>query len=304
MSADAESWRVTLACNRIEAELLAYAEDLFADMAVPPTLLTDEPDPDAPDNWFLHAYFAAEPTAEQVARLESAVASAAAGSAAVEYLPPQDWLTLSQAGLEPVVAGRFHIHTAEHAHRRRPGQIGIRIDAGLAFGTGQHATTSGCLKVIDALAKRARRFDNILDLGTGTAVLALAAAKRNRRARVIGSDIDPVSVAVAASNARRNRERLGRSTGRLEFVTAKGMDAPRLRQRAPYDLILANILAAPLVGMAGDVAGALAPRGVLVLAGLLNSQRQRVVAAYKARGLVPLFQPQVSEWPTLVLVKR
>lgn len=304
MSDNSESWRVTLACNRIEAELLAYAEDMFADSAVPPTLLTDEPDPDAPDAWLFHAYFAAKPTAEQVARLENAVASAAVGSAQVTYLPPQDWLTLSQAGLEPVVAGRFHVHTAEHAHRRRPGQIGIRIDAGLAFGTGQHATTYGCLTVIDHLAKRARRYDNILDLGTGTAVLALAVAKRFRKARVIGSDIDPVSVAVAQQNARRNRERLGRTRGRLEFVAAKGMDAPRLRQRGPYDLILANILAAPLIGMAGDVAAALAPRGVLVLAGLLNGQRRRVVAAYRARGLVPLIQPKVSEWPTLVLVKR
>lgn len=304
MSADAEAWRVTLACNRIEAELLAYAEDLFADMPVQPTLLTDEPDPDKPDEWLLHAYFASEPTAEQVARLENAVASAAPGSATIEYLPPQDWLTLSQAGIEPVVAGRFHVHTGDHAHRRRPGQIGIRIDAGLAFGTGQHATTHGCLKVIDRLAKRARRFDNILDLGTGTAVLALGAAKRFRRARIIGSDIDPVSVDVANANTRLNRERLGRTAGRLEFVTAKGMDAPRLRQRARYDLILANILAAPLVGMAGDVSAALAPGGLLVLAGLLNGQRQRVVAAYRGRGLVPLIQPKVGEWPTLVLVKR
>lgn len=111
-------------------------------------------------------------------------------------------------------------------------------------------------------------------------------------------------MAVAKANARTNRERLGRTAGRLEFVTAKGMDAPRLRARARYDLILANILAAPLIGMAGDVSAALAPGGTLVLAGLLNSQRQRVVAAYRARGLVVRFQPKVGEWPTLVLVKR
>ncbi|MGL4542585.1 MAG: 50S ribosomal protein L11 methyltransferase [Polymorphobacter sp.] len=303
MSADAESWRVTLGCNRIEAELLAYAEELFADMGVPPTILTDEPDPDQPDDWLLHAYFASAPTPAQVARLEAAVASAAPGSATVEYLPPQDWLTLSQAGIEPVVAGRFHVHTGDHAARRRPGQIGIRIDAGLAFGTGQHATTHGCLQVIDRLARQPRQFHDILDLGTGTAVLALAAAKRFRRARIIGSDIDPVSVAVSRRNTQINRERLGRTRGRLEFVAAKGMDAPRLRQRARYDLILANVLAAPLVGMAGAVSAALAPGGMLVLAGLLNCQRQRVVAAYRARGLIVTHRHAVAEWPVLVLRK-
>jgi ribosomal protein L11 methyltransferase len=296
------AWRVRLRCNRIEAELLPYADDLFADMAVPPTLLTDEPDPAQPDAWLLDAYFAAPPTPEQVARLETVVASAAPGSAIVDHLPAQDWVTMSQAGLEPVIAGRFHVHTGAHAAARRPGQIGLRIEAGLAFGTGQHMTTHGCLHAIDALAKRTR-FANILDLGTGTGVLALAAAKRWRRAHIIASDIDPVSAAITRTNVRVNRERAGRTAGRIEVVAAKGLHHPRLAARARYDLIIANILAAPLVGMAAPISAALAPGGTLLLAGLLDIQRQWVEAAYRAHGLRVIARVPMGEWPTLMLRK-
>jgi ribosomal protein L11 methyltransferase len=299
-AAGADTWRVQLRCNRIEAELLPYADDLFADMAVPPTLLTDEPNPAKPDDWLLYAYFPVVPTAEQVARLYAVVPSAPPGSAVIEFLPAQDWVTISQAGLEPVVAGRFHVHTAAHAATRRPGQIGLCIEASLAFGTGQHMTTHGCLTMIDRLAHRAR-FANILDLGTGTGVLAIAAAKRWRCARVIASDIDPVSADISRANVGRNRERLGRTAGRIEIVAAKGMHHRRLAARAPYDLIIANILAAPLVGLAGPISAALAPGGTLLLAGLLDSQQQAVEAAYRARGLRVVARLPVGEWPTLML---
>jgi ribosomal protein L11 methyltransferase len=303
MSADdTDSWRVRLRCNRIEAELLPYADDLFTDMAVPPTLLTDEPDPARPDEWLLDAYFAEKPTSEQVARLVAVVPSTIAANVEIEYLPAQDWVTMSQAGLKPVRAGRFHVHTAATAPTRRPGQIGLQIEAGLAFGTGQHMTTYGCLRMIDALAK-STCFTNILDLGTGTGVLALAAAKRWRRAKVIGSDIDPVSAIVSSANVRLNRERLGRVAGRIEIVAAKGLKSHRLAARAPYDLVIANILAAPLVGMAGPVSAELAPGGTLLLAGLLDSQVQWVEAAYRARGLRVVARLPVGEWPTLMLRK-
>jgi ribosomal protein L11 methyltransferase len=155
--------------------------------------------------------------------------------------------------------------------------------------------------VLDRFARKRQRFHNILDLGTGTGVLALAAHKRWPQAAVIGSDIDPVSTLVAAQNARINRVRTGRAPGLTEWVTAKGMNAQRLRERARYDLLIANILAAPLVGLAGDISAALAPGGYLVLAGLLNSQKQRVIAAYRAYGLCVIVQHKVGEWPTLVL---
>ncbi|TRW17019.1 50S ribosomal protein L11 methyltransferase [Glacieibacterium frigidum] len=298
MSAEAGVWKVTLACTRAEAEALPFAEDAFADLDQPPTLIADEPDPHAPDDWRLHAYFAEEPEPEWLARLAAMVPSRGS-QPLVERLPDSDWVTLSQAGLTPVSAGRFHVATAAHAHERRAGQIGLVIEAGLAFGTGQHATTHGCLAAIDRLG-HANRFTDILDLGTGTGVLAMAAAKRWPRARVTASDIDPVSVAVTRDNVRANALRLGIGEGRIEVFTAVGMADARLVRRGPYDLIAANILAAPLIALAGPVSAVLARGGHLVLAGLLDCQATRVTAAYAARGLRRV-ATSGGEWPTLVL---
>lgn len=268
-------------------------------MSDPPTLLTDEPDPARPDDWLLHAYLAAEPDAVLIARIAALAPSRRAPPVAVP-LPDTDWMTLSQAGLAPVRAGRFLVHTPEHRGARRPGDRALEIPAGLAFGTGQHMTTHGCLAALDRLARR-RGFANVLDLGTGTGVLAFAAARAWPDARIIASDIDPVSVRVARGNARRNGLRPGRARGQVELVTAIGMRHPRLLGRGPYDLILANILAAPLVALAGDIAAALAPGGIVVLAGLLDSQVRRVSRAYAARGLVAETQHPRGEWPALVL---
>ena len=292
------SWKVTLACTRAEAETIPFGDDVFADLVSPPTLLTDEPDPARPDDWRLHAYFAERPEPEWIARLETLV-TGADGDAVVEELGESDWVTLSQSGLTPVSAGRFHVATRAHAHERRAGQIGLVIEAGLAFGTGQHATTLGCLRALDRLARR-RRFTNILDLGTGTGVLGFAAAKRWPRARITASDIDPVSIAVARGNARANAVKLGIGRGRVELFAATGMRDRRLAANAPYDLIVANILAAPLVALAGPVSAALAPGGIVILAGLLDTQAQAVAAAYLARGLRRV-ATSGGEWPTLAL---
>ena len=291
-------WKVTLACTRAEAAAIPFADDAFAELDAPPTLLTDEPDPHAPDDWRLHAYFAEAPRSEWLARL-AALAPTRGGAAHVEQLGDDDWVTLSQAGLEPVSAGRFHVATAAHAHTRRAGQIGLVIEAGLAFGTGQHATTLGCLHALDRLARR-HVFANILDLGTGTGVLAMAAAKRWRRARITASDIDPVSVRVARANLRVNGLRLGDGRNATTLFAASGMRDRRLAWRGPYDLIVANILAAPLVALAGPVAAELAAGGYLVLAGLLDGQAREVTGAYAARGLRRV-ATSGGEWPTLVL---
>ena len=303
MSVETSTWRVRLACNRAEAEALPFSEDVFADRETPPTLLVDEPDPDRPDAWLLDAYFAEEPDGDAVERLYALVPSAAPGSADIERLGDEDWVTLSQAGLEPVRAGRFLVHTRAHAGALRPGQIGIQIEAGLAFGTGQHFTTHGCLAALDRLARR-RVFHDALDLGTGTGLLALAIAKRWPKARVIASDIDAVATRVARSNIRENGVRLGRRGGEIEVVTAIGMAHPRLQARAPYDLLTANILAGPLIDMADTISAALAPGGTLILAGLLTSQARRVAAAYTNRGCRLIARYDFGEWPTLVLHKR
>jgi ribosomal protein L11 methyltransferase len=296
----ANGWALTLVCNRRDAEAMPEIGEVFPDLLDPPTLNVEEPDPDQPDAWMMTAYFADEPDAGLVARITALFPSAA--DVTLAPLPDADWTTLSQRNLEPVRAGRFLVHTAAHADAVRAGDIALAIEAGLAFGTGQHATTHGCLLAMHRLAKR-RGFRNIADLGTGTGVLALGAARRWKQAATIASDIDPVSVAVTRDNLRDNHVGEGRSVGRIELVEAAGMNHLRLWQRAPYDLIIANILAGPLIDISRDVARALAPGGVLVLAGLLQSQALRVRSAYRQHGLVPVGQHRRGEWPCLVLTK-
>jgi ribosomal protein L11 methyltransferase len=300
VSADA-GWVLTLACNRADAEAMPEIGDIFSDLADPPTLNVEESDPDQPDNWLLSAYFAAEPELALVARVT--VLFPSASDVHLAPLPADDWTVLSQRGLEPVRAGRFLVHTHNHRDAVRPGDIALAIEAGLAFGTGHHITTSGCLQALDSLARH-RRFHNIADLGTGTGVLALAAARRWHTARVIATDIDPVAIAVAHGNLADNRVPAGRTAGRIALACAPGMHHADLAARAPYDLILANILAGPLIDISLPVARALAPGGVLVLAGLLQSQAQRVRAAYRQHGLVPLRPPPRAEWPCLLLIRR
>lgn len=294
----ASGWRVRLPATRAEAEAIPFADDAFPDREPPPTLLTDEPDPSRPDDWTLDAYFAEEPGTDDIARLYALVPAAAPGSAIVEPVADTDWVTLSQSGFPPVRAGRFVVHTAAHADAVRASDIGIAIEAGLAFGTGQHFTTHGCLAALDGLA-RTHQFARAADLGTGTGVLAIAIARRWPRATVVGSDIDPVATWVARANLAANGVRSGRGRGAIDLVTAAGVAHPRLR--GPFDLVTANILAGPLVAMAGPVAATLAPGGILVLAGLLTSQARRVAAAYTARGFKLVDLLAHGEWPTLVL---
>ena len=224
------SWTVAFTVNRAEAETLPDLDALWEE---PPTLNVEEPDPARPDDWLLTAYFAAAPTADDVARLVALFTSA--GPAVVAELAEADWTTLSQRDLAPVRAGRFLVHTRAHADSRRAGDIAIAIEAGLAFGTGQHATTSGCLQALDRSARKWRRPARIADIGTGTGVLAMAAARRWPRARTIASDIDPIAVAVARGNARANRLPPGRIAGRLELVTAAGLAHRRLKEALPAD---------------------------------------------------------------------
>jgi ribosomal protein L11 methyltransferase len=299
MSADT-AWVLTFACNRADAETMPEIGEVFPDLADPPTLNVEEPDPDQPDKWVMHAYFAAAPDPALVDRITALFPSAAAIELAP--LPEQDWTTLSQRGLDPVRAGRFLVHTRNHRDAVRPGDIALAIEAGLAFGTGQHATTLGCLRALDMLARQ-RRFHRIADLGTGTGVLALAAARRWKTARTIATDIDPLAITVARANLADNRVSAGRAAGHIELACAPGMHHARLAARAPYNLILANILAGPLIDISRAVSRALAPGGVLVLAGLLQSQAQRVRAAYRQHGLVPLRPSPRGEWPCLVLTR-
>ena len=257
-------------------------------------MVADEPDPARPDDWLIHAYFDRPPTADEVA----ALARLGTGEPRVEKLGEQDWVTMSQAGLRPIRAGRFTVHTPTHAPDAD--RINFEIDAGLAFGTGQHATTAGCLEALDLLQRNGCEFTNIADIGTGTGLLAFAALALWPEARCIATDIDPQAIEVARDNAVINGVRLGHGAGELLLSVAQGMDSPLLQARSPFDLIVANILAGPLIELAPAFAKSLAAGGTVMLAGLLDTQADAVIAAYEAFG-VQLHDRTPGGWPVLTL---
>ena len=295
-----QSWRVTLSCTRQDAERLNEDIGPFALLDNPPTLNTSEPDPAKPEEWRLDAYFDEKPGKAIVDQLVGLVSGKP--RPVVTLLPDEDWVTLSQAGLEPITEGRFHVRASHVAGATPRHAITFIIDAGRAFGTGQHATTAGCLAMIDRLAASGHVFRDILDLGTGTGVLAFAAC-RAFGGRTLATDIDPVSVEVAAANAMLNGLAMGRAPVQVELAVADGTRHRRIRGRAPYDLIIANILANPLIALAPDISPLLKPGGSLILAGLLDHQADAVAGAYRRHGLRLDDRIQRGEWPTLRLRK-
>ena len=261
-----------------------------------PVLVADEPDPARPNEWLLHAYFDKQPSAEVL----EALARLGCGEARVEQLGEDDWVAMSQSGLQPIRAGRFFVHTPTHRGAAPDGSVAFEIDASLAFGTGQHATTSGCLEALDELEQSGRQFANIADIGTGTGLLAFAALALWPEARCIATDVDSVAIEVARDNAAINRVPLGHGAGELLLAVADGMDSALVAARAPFDLIIANILAGPLIELAPGFAAAIAPRGTIILAGLLDTQADAVIAAYGELGL-SLAHRGAGEWPVLIL---
>jgi ribosomal protein L11 methyltransferase len=293
-----EAWRISIAVKRhelfdVEAKVLN-----LAGRTDPPTIAMDCPDDDnAPDDWVINAYFQHEIPVSTRRNMPTH---------SYEPVYPQDWITLSQSGMPAITAGRFQIYTNATANDVQKSRYSFRIEAGQAFGTGTHATTCGCLLTLNQLAKQ-RKFRDVLDLGTGTGILGFAAA-RLWNTHVIGSDIDPLSISVATENARANALPLGTGKGAIELVVAAGLSHLRLKKRAPYDLVIANILARPLIQMSADISRAVAPGGSLVLAGLLKSQESAVLAAYRARGFTFVRRTQSAVqsqglWPTLLLIK-
>jgi ribosomal protein L11 methyltransferase len=292
------SWRVTLDCTKAEAEALPDSGDLFPELDNPPVIVAEEPDEKRPDMWRLHAYFDRQPGWEELKVLEGLAVD---GDPVLERLDDAtDWVTVSQAGLVPIRAGRFFVHTPPHFKDRPDDAICFEVDAGLAFGTGQHATTAGCLSALDRLEVGGSRFDNIADIGTGTGLLAFAAMALWPRAKCIATDIDPIAVDVSRDNAAINGVRLGHGNGELLLAVADGMDSAMLAARAPFDLLIANILAGPLIELAPAFAKATAPGGTIILAGLLDTQADAVLEAYAAEGCVAV-ERGPGEWTVLVL---
>lgn len=279
--------QITARGPRTEAEAAARALDADpATEALTYSILEEDEDHDV---WRIDAF----PTsADERAAIEAALARFAALRVAVEVLADADWLAMSLSGLPPVRAGRFFVYGAHDRGLAPPNAVNLRIEAGAAFGTGHHGTTVGCLATYDRLLKR-RRFKRVLDVGCGTGVLAIAAAKTGSPV-AIGTDIDAPSVRIANENAALN-------AARARFVRASGLNAAAVRDRGPYDLVFANILAPPLVALAQDIKGALKPGGMAILSGLLRTQERRVLAAYVSRGFRLERRVHRDAWATLTL---
>jgi ribosomal protein L11 methyltransferase len=298
------SWKITLPCTKAEGELLAGDVPEIALLDPPPTLMTSEPDPDRPDEWQLDVYVEGKPDKALIETIAALVPSAKGRKPEITHIPEQDWVTLSQSGLEPIRAGRFFVHTPYNADHVPAGMTGFVIDAGRAFGTGHHETTTGCLMMLDKLRRSGLRFDDIADVGTGTGLLGFAARSLWPAAKVVASDIDPVSIEVTAENAAANGVPVGPMRGQVELVVAAGLAHRRLKTRLPYDLLIANILAGPLIELAPVFGNALLPGGSLILAGLLGSQADAVAQAYRRQDMYLADKIVRGDWPTLRMVKR
>jgi ribosomal protein L11 methyltransferase len=251
---------------------------------------------EGPDGrWDITVHFADPPDQASIRELVGiAAGEAAARDIAFDTVEAKDWVKATLEELVPVPAGRFLVHGQHDRSRVPPNKLGIEIEAALAFGTGHHGTTRGCLLLLDQVLK-AYQPRRVLDLGTGTGVLAIAASRALHGA-VLASDIDPASVRVARDNARLNR------TGDfVQTICATGFSAPQFARRGPFDLVLANILANPLRQLAGPMTRHLAPQALVILSGLLTPQAAGVIAAYRARGLVPVRHLRIEGWSSLLL---
>ena len=284
------SWTATFSLSQADAHAIADALELEPDFA---SLAMDAIET-GPGAWKLTVYFPKRPSTKAQKALNQ-LASRATGAPKtlkLKKLPDADWVAKSLEGLPPVRVGRFVIHGGHDREAVRTNEFGIEIEAAQAFGTGHHGTTAGCLAAIERLSRR-RRIQCALDIGTGSGVLAVAVAKA-LKAPVLASDIDPVAVRIAADNIRLN------GVGPLvRTLWADGIADHRFAAAGPYDLIVANILARPLIGLAPAIRRLAAPGGTIVLSGLLASQRSRVAASYRAQGLI-LTGAEVREgWMTL-----
>jgi ribosomal protein L11 methyltransferase len=275
-------WKASVALTKLEAADVSAALELEGSAQA--VLIVEEP---FADGAVVEALYTEAPDAAYLSRITGREIT-------VAPLPDQDWIRLSQEGLPPVRAGRFFVYGAHDAGTVPHGVIPMKIEAGLAFGTGHHETTALCLGALSDIARQ-RQFFNVLDLGCGTGLLAIGAAKLWKR-RVLASDIDPIAVEVTRDNAKAN------GVGPLvTALTAEGLTNPILANAAPYDLLIANILAGPLTQLAPAIQRVLAPGAVLLLSGLLTNQEKLVTSFYQSLRFVGARRS--GPWSALVLEK-
>lgn len=268
----------------------ALADTIDAHMNVDAMAVTINETDEVQALWNVVAYF------EDEAAAQGASITLSISGGVVAPVPDVDWVRRSLEGLAPVTAGRFFLHGSHDRDRRRSGGHSFEIDAGTAFGTGHHGTTAGCMMILDAILKQ-RMPQRIFDLGCGTGVLAIAAAKACH-VRVLATDIDPEAVRVTKLNAILNN--LG---PQVRALTVAGLHHHAIREAGPFDLIFANILARPLVQLAQGLCKLVAPGGTIILSGLTRDQLRWVSAAYKNRGLVPTHIVKIENWVAMAMTR-
>ena len=261
-----------------------------------PTIVTREISPERPDAWAIDVYCESKPDKALLKNIAK-LAPKTRSKPKVEKLGDEDWVTISQQGLKPLRAGRFYVHTSNAEPSAEIGVTNICVDASLAFGTGHHETTLGCLETLDGLKRNGKQFRNVIDVGTGTGLLAFAARYLWPTASIIASDIDPVAVDISHANANAN------GVTSIRFLQSNGLDSPAIQRGEPYDLIIANILARPLIALAPQISAAAAPGTILVLAGLLADQKREVLRAYVRSGFRLRRTRLENQWPCLTLIK-
>ena len=299
---DNSTWKLSAFAPKkiVQAALLAH--DLIDEWDYELFIAGREVAEDKPDDWVLEGWFPRKPGKAEKAAL-AGLFPGKAPKITVEQLPPTDWVTLSQQGTPPIRAGRFHVHTPEYP--ADDAAIDFVIPASQAFGTGQHRTTAGCLEMLGHMKASGMRAARVADIGTGTGLLGFAALALWPRAAITLSDIDPVCTEVVEDNAALNDVPMGAGLGEAVMVVAEGMDHPLLKMRGPYDLLIANILAGPLVELAPDFAKAVAPGGSLLLAGLLAGEQEAAVKrAMRLAGFRPVARLQRGDWAILWLRRR
>ena len=297
------TYKLTLLAPRkdIEAALVAHEDRFDWDPEI--VLAGTEVAEDRPDDWKLEAWLPRKPSAADRAAI-GGLFQEETPEITVEALDEEDWIAKSQSDLEPIRAGRFCVRTPEHGPLDEPGTVEFVIPASQAFGTGHHNTTAGCLGMLDVMKQRGVVVRNMLDVGTGTGLLAFAGMALWPRASATASDIDAVCASVVTENAEANGVPLGARPGALVMTVADGLDHPLIAARGPYDLVLANILAGPLVELAPDFGKALVPGGHLLLAGLLETQEDAVRAACRRAGLRLAARVVSGDWSILWLRRR
>lgn len=299
---DATTWKLSAFAPKKVVQAALLAHDLIDDWDYELVIAGREIAEDKPDDWVLEGWFPRKPGRAEKAALASLFAGKAP-KITVEKLPPTDWVTLSQQGTPPIRAGLFHVHTPEYPADH--GAIDFIIPASQAFGTGQHRTTAGCLEMLGHMKASGMRAGRVADIGTGTGLLGFAALALWPRAAITLSDIDPVCTEVVEDNAALNDVPMGAGVGEAVMVVAQGMDHPLLKLRGPYDLLIANILAGPLVELAPDFAKAVTPGGSLLLAGLLAGEQEMAVKrAMRLAGFRCVARLQRGDWAILWLRRR